>query len=153
LTGTMCGGIWMTRLGLFRSLWVFALLQGFSGLCFYFMAIIGHHYPMLVLTITAENFFSGMGNAVYLGFIMSLCNPSFTATQYALFSCLQAVTRSLAGIPSGWVVKSFGWANYYLIGIALMIPSLLLLTRYRVWNAKQDKPETEQDSKGLAPAT
>lgn len=133
LTGTFAGGIGVARLGIYPSLWIFGILQGISGLCFYSLAILGHHYPMMVLTIAAENFFSGMGNAAYLAFIMSLCNPKFTATQYALLSGLMAVTRIFAGAPSGWLVKQAGWANYYLISMSLAVPSLLLLLRYKKW--------------------
>jgi PAT family beta-lactamase induction signal transducer AmpG len=133
LVGTFAGGLWMGKLGIKKSLWIFGLLQGFSGLCFYFLARLGHSYPMMVLTITAENFFSGMGNAAYSAFLMSLCNPQFTATQFALLSSLMALTRTLAGAPTGWIAQTVGWESYYLISLFLMVPGLLLLTRYDAW--------------------
>jgi PAT family beta-lactamase induction signal transducer AmpG len=136
LSGTFAGGIWLTRLGIHRSLWVFGILQGISGLCFYLLAHLGHHYPMMVITIAAENFFSGMGNAAYLAFLMSLCNPKFTATQFALLTSLMALTRTVAGAPTGWLAKTVGWENYFLIAMALAIPGLLLLLRYPVWMGK-----------------
>jgi PAT family beta-lactamase induction signal transducer AmpG len=133
LVGTFFGGIWLSRLGIHASLWIFGILQGISGLCFYILANLGHHYPMMVITIAAENFFSGMGNAAYAAFLMSLCNPRFTATQFALLTSLMALTRTLAGAPTGWLAKTVGWNHYFLISMLLMIPGLLLLTRFKAW--------------------
>ena len=134
LTGTFAGGFWMIRLGIERSLWYFGILQGISGLCFYFLAKVGHHYPLMVASIATENFFSGMGNAAYAAFLMSLCNPQFTATQFALLTSLMAVTRTLIGAPTGWMAKNMGWEHYYLIAMLLSIPGLLILTRYKKWS-------------------
>lgn len=134
IAGTFAGGAWLTRLGLYRSLWVFGVLQVISGFLFYLLAVAGHHYPLFVLTIAAENFFSGMGNSAYAALIMSLCNPLYTATQYALLSSLMAVTRVLAGAPTGLAVAAFGWKGFYLAAIFFSIPSLLLLLRYKKWS-------------------
>jgi PAT family beta-lactamase induction signal transducer AmpG len=134
LAGTFTGGLWMAKLGIHRSLWIFGILQAISGLTFYALSLLGHHYPMMVLTIACENFFSGMGNSAYSAFLMSLCNPKYTATQYALLSSLMALTRTIAGAPSGHLAQSLGWPNYFLLSIVLAIPGLLLLTRYPKWN-------------------
>jgi len=88
---------------------------------------------MMVAAISSENFFSGMGNAAYSAFLMSLCNPKFTATQFALLTSLMALTRTIAGTPTGWLAKTVGWETYYVIALLLMLPSLLLLTRFKKW--------------------
>jgi len=133
ITGTFVGGAWFMRLGMQRSLWIFGVLQGISSLCFIALAKLGHNYPMMVAAISSENFFSGMGNAAYSAFLMSLCNPKFTATQFALLTSLMALTRTIAGTPTGWLAKTVGWETYYVIASLLMLPSLLLLTRFKKW--------------------
>lgn len=135
IVGTFMGGAWLVKLGIERSLWVFGILQGISGACFYFLALLGHNYPMMVTTIAAENFFSGMGNAAYSAFLMSLCNRRFTATQFALLTSLMALTRTLAGTPTGWLAKTVGWPSYYLIAMVMALPGLLLLTRFKKWTS------------------
>lgn len=136
LAGTFTGGIWLNRIGVKKSLWLFGVLQGISGICFYLLARMGHNYPMMVTTIAAENFFSGMGNAAYAAFLMSLCNPKFTATQFALLTSLMALTRTIAGAPTGWLAKAVGWETYFIVSILLMIPGLLLLTQYDAWTKR-----------------
>jgi PAT family beta-lactamase induction signal transducer AmpG len=133
IIGTFVGGAWFMRLGMQRSLWIFGILQGISSLCFIALAKAGHNYPLMVAAISSENFFSGMGNAAYSAFLMSLCNPKFTATQFALLTSLMALTRTVAGTPTGWLAKAVGWETYYIIALLLMIPGLLLLTRFKKW--------------------
>jgi MFS transporter, PAT family, beta-lactamase induction signal transducer AmpG len=136
LAGTFAGGVWLSRLGIEKALWVFGVLQGFSGICFYILARLGHNYPMMVTTIAAENFFSGMGNAAYAAFLMTLCNPKYTATQFALLTSLMALTRTLAGAPTGWLAQTAGWEAYFLIAMGLAIPGLALLTRFKKWQLR-----------------
>ncbi|MFZ9595285.1 MAG: AmpG family muropeptide MFS transporter [Bdellovibrionia bacterium] len=147
LAGTFLGGIYSIRLGMKRSLLVFGLLQGFSGICFFLLARIGHHYPMMVAAISSENFFSGMGNAAYSAFIMSLCHPKFTATQFALLTSLMALSRVLLGSPSGWLAKSLGWESYFLFAGVMMLPGIFLLVfRYKNWGISRPEQEFSQSS-------
>jgi len=134
LLGTLTGGALMVRLGMQRSLWVFGLSQGVSGLSFMALAHLGHHYPMLVAAIAAENFCSGMGTAAFTAFLMTLCDRRFSATQYALLTSMMGLSRVLGGTPTGYLAKAVGWETYFLISVVAMIPGLLLLTRYSKWS-------------------
>lgn len=134
IVGTLAGGALLAKLQIKRSLWIFGLLQGFSSFSFLMLARLGHHYPMMVTAITVENFFSGMGNAAFLAFLMSICDRRFTATQYALLSSLTAITRTIAGAPSGFLAKALGWEFYFLACMFCAIPGLLLLLRFDRWH-------------------
>ncbi len=137
IVGTTLGGIIMTRMKMQKSLWFFGIFQGVSGLMFITLAHYGNHMPLLYATIGAENFCSGMGTAAYSAFLMSLCNRSFAATQYALLTSLMALTRVLAGAPTGYFAKEWGWETYFIMSTLMMIPGLLMLTRYKKWNVTQ----------------
>jgi PAT family beta-lactamase induction signal transducer AmpG len=131
--GTLAGGAVVARYGMKASLWVFGVLQSVSTLSFFALARLGHHYPMMVAAIGLENLCSGMGTAAYAAFLMSLCDKRFTATQYALLTGLMAVTRVVAGAPSGVLAKAYGWEAYFLVCALAAIPGLLLLMRYDQW--------------------
>ncbi len=133
IVGTLIGGAWMTRLGLKKSLWIFGLVQAFSGLSFVILSYLGHHYPMMVIAITVENFCSGMGTAVFSAFLMHLCNHRFTATQYALLTSFMALSRVLMGAPTGFLAEHYGWPLYFILSVGIAIPGLALLTRYEKW--------------------
>jgi PAT family beta-lactamase induction signal transducer AmpG len=133
IVGTLAGGAVVARAGMKTSLWIFGILQSVSTLSFLALARLGHHYPMMVTAIGLENLCSGMGTAAYAAFLMSLCDKRFTATQYALLTGLMALTRVVAGAPTGYLVKSFGWEWYFLISSLAAVPGLLLLLRYPRW--------------------
>lgn len=133
IVGTFTGGAVMTQLGMKRSLWTFGILQGVGNLLFVALAHFGKSYPLMVGAVATENLLSGMGNAAYAAFLMSLCNKKFSATQYALLTSLMALTRVLAGSASGFLAERLGWEMYFMVAITLMVPGLALLTRYDRW--------------------
>lgn len=160
IVGTLSGGAFLSQLGVNRSLWVFGIVQTLSNLGYYFLAVIGQNYTAMVLAINIENFSGGLGTAGFMGFMMSLCNPRFSATQYALLSSLMAVGRDLIAAPfSGELaerIKGFmptsafsqigllagidqkGWPLFFLATLVAGLPGLLLLPFFAPWNQKTE---------------
>ena len=141
IVGTLVGGAVVARAGMKTSLWLFGILQSVSTLSFIALARLGHHYPMMVTAIGLENLCSGMGTAAYAAFLMSLCDKRFTATQYALLTSMMALTRVIIGAPTGYLVKTFGWEQYFVISALSAIPGLLLLLRYPHWTMPANAPD------------
>ena len=136
--GTLAGGGIIAKIGINRSLWIFAFVQALSNLSFTALAMLGKNYPAMVAAIGMENICGGMGTAAFIAFLMSLCDKRFTATQYALLSSLMAVTRVLAGVPTGFMVTSMGWAMFYAVSTLGALPGILLLPRFAPWNGHRD---------------
>ena len=136
IIGTFIGGAFISRLGLNKSLWIFAILQALSNFSFSVLAMIGKSHLGLTLTIAFENLAGGMGTAAFVAFLMSLCDKKFTATQYALLSSLMALTRTVAGAFTGYMAQSTGWAWFFALSVLGAIPGLLLLPRFAPWNKK-----------------
>jgi MFS transporter, PAT family, beta-lactamase induction signal transducer AmpG len=135
IIGTLAGGALLPKLGMKKSLWIFGVLQGIATLTLLALSLVGQNFPLMVFAICTDNFFSGMGNAVYAAFLMSLCNPRFTATQFALLSSLMAFARTFVGAPTGWLVSHLGWPIFYVVATLAMIPGLALLTRFDTWRS------------------
>jgi PAT family beta-lactamase induction signal transducer AmpG len=131
LTGAAIGGSLMVRLGLFRSLLFFGVLQLVSNLSFMVLAWIGKSYAAMAFAVGFENLSSGMGTAAFVAFLMSLCNRRYTATQYALLSSLASLGRVFIAPTSGYVVESIGWAKFFLLASLTALPGLLLVWRLR----------------------
>jgi PAT family beta-lactamase induction signal transducer AmpG len=127
IAGAMVGGSLMVRLGLFRSLLSFGILQALSNLSFMLLAWIGKSYGMLVFAVAFENFSGGMGTAAFVSLLMAMCNHRYTATQYALLSSLAALGRIFIGPTSGFLVESVGWASFFFITALTALPGLGLL--------------------------
>lgn len=131
IVGAMAGGTLMVRLGLFRSLLIFGLLQAASNLSFIGLAWIGKSYGMLIFTVAFENLSGGMGTASFIALLMALCNQRYSATQYALLSSLSALGRIFIAPTSGYMVEYAGWVVFFLVSALSAIPGLWLLWRYR----------------------
>jgi len=131
LSGVALGGALVARLGLFKALLFAGILQMLGNLLYIALLSAGHDDVMLATSIFGENFTGGMASAAFVAYLSSLCNPSFTATQYALFSSLAAVPARFLSAPSGWIVDHFDWIPFFLVATLACIPSLLLLWAMR----------------------
>jgi PAT family beta-lactamase induction signal transducer AmpG len=134
IVGVLAGGAIMSRIGLNKSLWMFGALQAFSNLTYMLLAQIGNNFEAMVVTIVVENICTGLGTAALVGFLTSLCNPRFSATQYALLSSLMAAGRDVATAPSGMLAQSMGWPAFFLASFIAALPGLLLLPVFAPWN-------------------
>jgi PAT family beta-lactamase induction signal transducer AmpG len=133
MAGTAVGGLLFKPLGLNRSLWVFGAIGTFTNLTYWALAKFGGGISALMLTVSVENFASGMVTAAFLALLMSLCNPRFSATQYALFSGVYALSRSLLAAPAGFLAASLGWSSFFALTLAAAVPSFLLLAVLAPW--------------------
>jgi len=127
--GALFGGALMVRLGLYRALLMFGLLQAVSNLSFMLLAAVGKNYEVMVLAVAFENVTGGMGTAAFVALLMSLCDHRFTATQYALLSALAAIGRVFVGPPSGFLAESLGWVVFFFLTFLAALPGLWLLWR------------------------
>ncbi|MGY1488877.1 AmpG family muropeptide MFS transporter [Methylobacillus pratensis] len=133
LIGGTMGGIWILRIGLYRSLWLFGFLQMASTFGFVLLAQVGYNLPMLTGVIAVENFTGGLGTAAFVGFMGAMTDRRFTATQYALLSSLMGVPRVILSTPTGWMAGEIGWTMFFLLCTVLAIPGLLMIRRFRSW--------------------
>ncbi len=148
--GALLGGALMLKLGLWRSLMLFGVLQLLSNLGFWWLAVSGkgvlpgavlpafdwgfvqlaNPTPVdggLLMVVAFENISGGMGTAAFVAFLMSLCNQRFTATQYALLSAFASVGRVWVGPLAGVLAQSIGWPSFFIVSTVLAVPALLML--------------------------
>lgn len=133
MVGTFTGGILIYRIGLIKGLWLCGILQMLSNLMFAVQATVGYNTELLAITIGFENFSGGMGTAALVAYLSSLCNISYTATQYALLSSFSAMGRTWLSASAGYLVEQFDWVYFFIFTTVAAIPGLIflmLLTRY-----------------------
>ncbi|QNM96941.1 AmpG family muropeptide MFS transporter [Chitinimonas koreensis] len=141
--GGILGGIWMVKLGINRALWLFGAVQLVAILGFALLAEVGHDLWLLGGVIGLEYLGVGLGTAAFVAFIARTTDPRYTATQFALFTSLAAVPRTLVSAAAGWLVEQMGWGPFFWFCFALGLPGMLLLLRVAPWNgdAPADKPQ------------
>lgn len=131
IVGAFAGGLLLERWPLRRALWVFGILQGLGAAGFLAVALGWHGFGALIVAVASENFTSGLGTGVFVALLMAMCDRRFSATQYALFSALDAVGRIAIGPVAGVTAQTLGWPAYFEIALLCALPGLLLLFALR----------------------
>ena len=126
--GALAGGAIMARLGLYRSLMIFGLLQAVSNFGYWLLAVTPPHLYSMAGVVVLENLCGGLGTAAFVALLMALCKQEFSATQFALLSALSAVGRTyLAGPLTPPLVEWLGWPGFFVITVFIALPGLGLL--------------------------
>jgi len=154
IVGAIAGGVIMVRLGMFRSLMIFGVLQLLSNLGFWLVSVSGKGawggfmlpaFDLVIVTLKEatnvdwlllsavgfENITGGMGTAAFVALLMSLCNQKFTATQYALLSAFAAVGRVWVGPMAGVLAPTLGWPTFFVFSMIAAVPGLIVLWMLR----------------------
>ncbi len=150
--GGILGGVWMVKTGINRALWLFGAVQVVSIFGFAWLSTQGHHshsasavwdYAALAAVIGTEALGVGLGTAGFVAFIARNTHPAYTATQFALFTSLSAVPRTFVNAAAGWLVKTLGWTEFFMLCALLAVPGMLLLFKVAPWNEKAGNVASE----------
>jgi len=87
----------------------------------------------LAAVIAFEYLGVGLGTAAFTAFIARESSKTFAATQFALFTALAALPRSLANATTGFIVEQVGWVTFFLLCAALAVPGMVLLLWVAPW--------------------
>ena len=136
MAGIPIGGLLVMRFGILNSLLYLGIVEILTSFAFAGLAVLGANVPAFFLTIVFDNIVGGMGGAVFVAYLSSLCHKSYSATQYALLTSLMAVASSFVASTSGFMAQSLGWPIFFILTGILMIPALILLKSMLYLNEK-----------------
>jgi MFS transporter, PAT family, beta-lactamase induction signal transducer AmpG len=134
IAGSLVAGFAIARIGVNKSMWLFAIFQALSNLTYYGLALAGRNHSFMVMAIIVENFGFGLVSSALVAYIMSMCNRRFSATQFALLSSLVAASRDILVAPGGKIAESMGWPTFFLITVVAGLPCIALLPFIAPWN-------------------
>ena len=132
--GIAVAGLFAMRFGVIATLLVGGIIGPGSILAFAYLAHHGGDANVFAATMVIDNFSQGFAGVALIGYMSSLTNIGYTATQYALLSSFYALPGKLLKGFSGVVVEklttSHGLLDAYslfFVGTALLgIPAFLL---------------------------
>ncbi|MDE0952308.1 MAG: AmpG family muropeptide MFS transporter [Halioglobus sp.] len=142
IVGGVLGGLIIVRVGINRALWLFGVLQMVSILGFALLASSGALLWLLAAVISFEYLGVGMGTAAFTAFIARETSMTFAATQFALFTALAAVPRTLANASTGFIVEQIGWVDFFLLCTLMAVPGMLLLIWVAPWSHSGLRPSS-----------
>lgn len=137
LIGMFLGGIAIFYIGIYRSLWIFGILQALSTAAFGILTYTGNQLVPFAAVIVLEDISTGMATSAFVAFMAALTNKKYTATQYAILSSVATLGRTFFSGFAGDIVKHAGWANFFYICALIAIPGLLMLIGMKKYHTDQ----------------
>jgi PAT family beta-lactamase induction signal transducer AmpG len=136
IAGAIVGGLAMLKLSINRALWLFGAVQLVTILGFAWLSTMGHYPLGLFAVVSGEYFGVGLGTVALTAYIARETSRAFTATQFALFTSLIAVPRTVANSSTGYLIEWLGYTNFFLLCTLAAIPGMLLLLKVAPWSKK-----------------
>jgi len=132
--GIAAAGVFALRFGFIATLLVGAILGPGSNLAFSYLAYRGGDTNVFTAAMVIDNFSTGFAGVALVGYMSSLTNIGYTATQYALLSSFYALLGKMLKGLSGVAVETLATGRslldayaLFFIGTALIgIPAVLL---------------------------
>jgi PAT family beta-lactamase induction signal transducer AmpG len=127
VVGGALSGALVARFGMRRMLLAFGALSATTHLLYAWLAVAGKSLPVFCVAVACDNTANAMGAAAFVGFLMSVCSPAVSATQFALLTSLSSVGHRVFGPLADRVVDAIGWSGYFAVCAAMALPGLLLV--------------------------
>jgi PAT family beta-lactamase induction signal transducer AmpG len=138
ILGGFIGGALIQKWGIIKSLWIFGIVQMLATLSFNILLVADHSIVALGSVIIIEDLATSMATAAFIAFMASMTNKKFTATQYALLSSLTGIPRVILSSPTGYIVETLGWFNFYALCTLIAIPGLLMIRSVQKLQSKEN---------------
>lgn len=103
--GVAAAGLCAVRFGFVPTLLAGAVLGPGSNLAFAYLALHGADAGVFTAAMVIDNFCNGFAGVALVGYMSSLTNIGYTATQYALLSSFYALLGKVLKGLSGWAVE------------------------------------------------
>tara|TARA_B100001175_G_scaffold317448_1_gene334426 strand:- start:1708 stop:2976 length:1269 start_codon:yes stop_codon:yes gene_type:complete len=135
MAGVFVGGIFIKKIGLYKSLLIGAIFVMCTNLCFSYASINDKSLFLLASIVGADSFAAGIVGTVNIAFLTSLVSKKYTGFQYALLTSLMAIIGKFFGGFSGVLVENlqslygfnYGWMSFYIFTSLLAIPAILMI--------------------------
>ena len=133
IVGALLGGLFTSRFGIFKGLWILGIAQALPNLGYAAVAQFSLGRPYLYAVSMAESFGAGLVTAAFLSFLMRITDKRQAATQYALLTALYALPRSIMAPIGGKVADVWGYPTFFALTFLLAIPAYALLPWVYRW--------------------
>ncbi|MBU1536996.1 MFS transporter [Myxococcota bacterium] len=138
IAGALLGGMAISRIGLKKVAFPIILFQNSTNILYMLLAFYlapalhpangPQTFNVILVAVVhgVEQLSGGMGTAVLMAFLMSLCKKEFKASHYAIGSGLMAVSGLFAGVASGFTASSLGYGWTFGLSFVVAAPALMV---------------------------
>ncbi len=125
--GGILGGIFVSRLGLKKSLWIMAGCMTLPCITFVYLAIAQPTDLVIISTaISIEQFGYGFGFTAYMLYMMYFSDGEFKTSHYAICTAFMAASMLLPGMVAGFIQEALGYVNFFWMVMACCVATLVV---------------------------
>jgi len=127
LAGGIVGGIYASRVGLKKSLWLMAACMTLPCLSFVYLAIF-QPSDIIVITVALciEQFGYGFGFTAYMLYMMYFSEGEFKTSHYAICTAFMALSMMLPGFVAGYIQEAIGYVNFFWMVMVCCLATLAI---------------------------
>ena len=125
--GGILGGIFASRLGLKKSLWVMAACMTLPCITFVYLAVAQPTNLAIIATaISIEQFGYGFGFTAYMLYMMYFSDGEFKTSHYAICTAFMAASMLIPGMFAGYIQETIGYVNFFWMVMACCAATLVV---------------------------
>ena len=125
--GGILGGIFASRVGLKKSMWLMAACMTLPCFSFVYLSMCQPSNIVLIsLAIAVEQFGYGFGFTAYTLYMMYFSEGEFKTAHYAICTAFMAASMMLPGLVAGYLQERLGYANFFWMVIACCIATVVV---------------------------
>lgn len=114
--GGILGGLFASRVGLKRCIWLMAAFLALPCSVFVYLSIYQpSNLYIIAATLTIEQFGYGFGFTAYMLYMMHFVEGEFKTSHYAICTAFMALSMMIPGMWAGYLQESVGYINYFWI--------------------------------------
>ena len=125
--GGILGGWLIARLGLKRIIWPMAIILNVPHLVYVYMAMTRPPLAAVYFMVSVEQFCYGLGFTAMAVFMMYNARDPYKTSHFAISTGFMALGMMLPGMISGMMQQAVGYANFFIIVVAMAIPGMALV--------------------------
>lgn len=125
--GGILGGIYASRVGLKKALWLMALGMTLPCLSFVYLAIYQPTEIWIIATaISIEQFGYGFGFTAYMLYMMYFSDGEFKTSHYAICTAFMAMSMLVPGMFAGYIQEALGYVDFFWMVMACCVATFVV---------------------------
>lgn len=132
LVGGILGGIYISRRGLKRSIWLMAAALTLPSFVYCYLSMAQPESLWLIgAAVSFEQFGYGFGFTAYMLYMMHFSEGRYKTSHYAICTAFMALSMMIPGFVAGSLELAVGYSTFFWIANACSITTFLIT--YFVW--------------------
>jgi PAT family beta-lactamase induction signal transducer AmpG len=125
--GGITGGALISKLGLQRTIWPFALSMNVPSMFYIYLALAKPELPFVYGMIAIEQFCYGLGMTALTVVLISSSKGESKTSNFAISTGIMALGMMLPGLVSGYLQQNLGYPTFFTVAVLLSVPGMILI--------------------------